>query len=123
MDELHSYGALTDAGSHPFYRTVTHVADGENTGHIALEQERISIERPSLRPLTVTDEIRPGQQKTALVALDNTRQPVRSGQSPDEDKHRTGRNALDFSGIGAQHRNLLQVRSAVCLGDAGVCPK
>ncbi len=73
MDELHRHRSFTDSRSHPFYGTVAHIADGKNAGNIGLEQERIPVECPSLRALPVANEIRTGQQETALVALDDAR--------------------------------------------------
>src|SRR5713226_119842 len=109
MDELHRHRSFTDSGSHPFYRTVADIANGKDAGNIGLKQERISVERPSLRALAVTYKVRPGQQETALVPLDDTRQPIRPRQCSNEDKHRTRRNALNLVGVGTKHRNLFQV--------------
>ena len=71
MDELHSYGSLSDSGSDAFDGTVTHIANGKNACNVGLEQEWIPIELPSLRTLSIPHEIWAGQQKAALIPLDD----------------------------------------------------
>src|SRR5438094_5095225 len=100
MDELHRHRSFTDSGSHPLYGSMSHVTDGKDAGNIGLEQERIPVECPSLRALPVTNKVRTSQQETALVPLDDIRQPIRPWQCANKDKHRTGRHTFDFVGIG-----------------------
>src|SRR6266478_1144264 len=123
MDELHRHRSFADSRSHSFYGTVAHVANGKDAGNISLEQERISLERPSLRTLAVAYKIRTGQKETTFVPFDGTRKPVRSRQGPNKYEHRTRRYSLNFIGIGTKHRNLFQVSSPMSLGNAGVCPQ
>src|SRR5436190_19729108 len=113
MDELHRHRSFADSRSHSFYGTVAHVADRKDAGNISLEQKRISVERPPLRPLPVTYEIRTSQQETALVPFDGIRKPVRPRQGPNKNEHRARRYTLNFIGIGTKDRNLFQVRSAM----------
>ena len=54
MNELHRNRSLANSGSYPFYGTMSHIAHRENPGNIGFEQERIAVERPSLRALPVT---------------------------------------------------------------------
>jgi hypothetical protein len=51
MDELHGYRSFADSRSHPFDRTMPHIAHGKETGNIGLEQKGIPFERPSLGAL------------------------------------------------------------------------
>src|SRR5712692_11940352 len=108
MDELHRHRSFADTGSYAFYRTMAHITNGKNAGSIGLEQERISVECPSLRTFPIAYKIRAGQQETALVPLDHIGQPIRARQCPDKDEHRTRRHTLNLIGIGTKNRYLLQ---------------
>src|SRR5881409_2622288 len=120
MDELHRHGSFPNTGSHPFYGTMAQIAHGKDAGNIGLEQERISVEGPSLRALPVTYKVRTRKEETALVPLDDIRQPIRPRQCSNKDKHRTRRHALHLVGIGTKHRNLLQMCFAMRLSHAGM---
>src|SRR6202040_4255157 len=85
MDELHRHRSLADSRSHPLHRTMPHITNGKETGDIGLEQKRIAVERPSLRPLPVMHKIRTSQNESAFVALHHTSQPIGSRQCSDED--------------------------------------
>ena len=63
-----------------------------------------------------------GQNETALVALDDIRQPIRSRQSADKNEHRARRHALHLVGVRTQDRNFFQMRLAMSLRHAGVRP-
>src|SRR5436190_956591 len=106
MDELHRHRSFPNTGGDPLYGTMAHIAHGKDAGNIRLEQERISVEDPSLRALPVTDKVGTSQEETALVPLDDIRQPVRPRQCSYEDKHRARRHALNLLSIGTKHRNL-----------------
>ena len=82
MDELHRHRSFPDSGSHALYRTVAHIAHGKDAGNIGLEQERIPVERPSLRALPVTYKVRTSQQKATLVSLDDISPANRSAATP-----------------------------------------
>src|SRR6202040_1595012 len=123
MNELHSDRSFPHSGSYPFYRPMSDVPHSKNARNIGLEQEGISVERPSLRTLAVPYKIRTGQQEAALVPLNDSGQPIRPWQCPNKDKHRVSRHTLNLVGIGTKHRNLFQVCFAMRLGDAGMCPK
>ena len=102
---------------------MAHVTNRENAGNVGFEQERISIQCPSLWALPVTYKVRAGQQEPAFIPFDDIRQPVRARQCSDEDEHGACRHPLNLIGVGAKNRNLFQVRFAMGLGDAGVCPE
>src|SRR5271169_4348943 len=120
MDELHRYRSFTDSRRYSLYGTMAHVAYGKDARDIGLEQERISVESPSFRVLPVTHKVWTSQQETPLVPFDGTRQPIGPRQRSNEDKHRICRYALSLAGIGTKHRNLFQVRFAMCLSHAGM---
>src|SRR5580692_5694925 len=103
MDELHRHRSFPDSGSHPFYRTVAHIAYGKDAGNVGLEQKWIPVECPAFRTLPVTYKVRTGQKKTALVPLDDIRQPIRSRQCSNKDEHRARRHTLRLVGIGTKH--------------------
>jgi len=106
MDDLHRHRSFADSRSHPIYRNVPHIANGKNAGNIGFEQERVVVERPSLRALPVTYTVKTSQQQTALVPFDHIRQPIRPRQCPNKDEHRTRRHALNLVGIGTKHRTM-----------------
>src|SRR3984885_16322282 len=123
MDELNRHRSFTDSGSHPLYRAVAHITHGKNAGNIGLEQEGVTVERPAFWMLPVTYKIGAGQQESALVPLDDIRQPIRPRQRPNEYKHCTRRYALNLTGVRTEYRYLLQMGFAVRLGHGGMRPK
>ena len=122
MNELYRHRSFPDPGSHAFYRTVAYVAYGKDAGNIGFEQERIPVERPALGTLPVTDKIRTSQQETALVPLDDIRQPICPRRRPNKYEHRAGGHALRFVGIGTQNGDFLQMSCSVRLDHAGMAP-
>src|SRR5271166_1040100 len=98
MNELHRDRSFTDSGSDSLDGTVAHITHRKNAGNISLEQEGIAIESPAFRPLPVTDQVRTGQQESALVPLDDASQKIRPRQLSNNDKHRTGRHTLRLAG-------------------------
>src|SRR5579862_6326960 len=123
MDELHRHRSFTNTRSDAFYGTMTHIAYGEDAGNVGFEQEWISVERPSFRALPITYKVRTSQQETALVPLDDIRQPIRPRQRSNENKHSTRRHALNLVGIGTKHRDLFQMRLTMRFGHAGMRPE
>src|SRR5271166_1315009 len=123
MDKLHGYRSFTDSGSHSFYGTVAHIAYGEYAGNIRLKQERITIECPPFRALSVTNNVGTRQEEPTVVPLDETGQPIGARQCSNENKHRIRRHALRLAGVGTKHRNLFEMGFAMCLDHAGVCPQ
>ncbi len=116
MDELNRYRSFANSGRHSFDGAMPHISDGEYSGHIRFQQEGIALEGPAFGMLPALHHVGTSQHESAFVALDGTREPVRSRQRANKDKHRAGRYALDLIGVGAQDRNFLQVRVAVHLG-------
>src|ERR1051326_99903 len=96
MDELHGYRSFTDSRRHTFDRAVPHISNGEYTWNVRLEQERISFKRPSVRPLTISDQIRPRQYEASFVAFHDSSEPLRARQRADKDEHCRGRHALNL---------------------------
>jgi hypothetical protein len=92
-------------------------------GTLVSSRNGIAVVRPALRTSPVANKVGPSQQETALVALDHIRQPIGSRQGPNKDKHRACRHALNFAGIGTEHRNLFQVSLAMGLNHAGISPQ
>src|SRR5579862_7416615 len=103
MDKLNRNRSLTNAGSNPFHRPVPYVANGKNPWNIRLQQKGGAIQGPASRALSFSDQIRPGQNESSVVAFNRVAEPVGTRQRPYEDIHRRRRNALDLIGIGAEH--------------------
>src|SRR5260370_3579273 len=99
-----------------------HVADREKTGNVGLEQEGVSVECPPLRPSAISYQVGARQDKTALVALNDARQPVGSRQRPDKYEHPTRRHSFYFIGIRTKERDLFQMGLTVDFGDARMRP-
>src|SRR5215831_19983736 len=122
MDELHTYRPFTNSGGHSFDGAMPHVAYGEYTGNVGLEQKRIPFEWPPLRPLPASHQVGARQYKAAFIALNDIREPVGSRQRSDEDEHRTGRHPFDLIRVGAQKRNLFQMGFTMNFSHARVSP-
>src|SRR5216683_6576152 len=101
---------------------MAHVADGKDTRNIGLKQEWISIKSPALRSLSITYEIGSGQKEAAFIALHQIVEPIGARQSAYKDEHGAGWHTLYFVAIGTQDRNLLEMRVAMRLGNAGIGP-
>ena len=78
MDELHRDRAFSHARGDTFHRTVANIADREDTGNIRFQQERIAFQTPSLRVITVTNQVGTSQNESAFVALDYSQKASRS---------------------------------------------
>src|ERR1700722_9251243 len=113
MDELHGYRTLADSRSDTLHRAMTHVADGEDSGNIRLEQEWIPVKRPAFGTLPVANQIGSGQDKTAIVPLNQVSEPVGAGKCADKNENRTRRHPLHRIAIGAKYRYFFQPRIAV----------
>src|ERR1700722_3086273 len=102
---------------------MAHIAHGKKARNISFEQEWIPVERPSPGTLPVANQVGTCEQETALVALDNVRQPIRLWQCANKNKHCARRDALCLAGVSTEHGNLFQVRFAMRLGYAGMGPQ
>src|SRR5579872_4489888 len=122
MNELHAHRTFTYSRGHALHRSMPHISDCKNPGNIRLKQKRIPVERPSLRTLAPTHQVRTGEDKSAVITLDRVAHPIRAWQRADKDKHRACRNALDFVCIGTENRNFFQMRIAVDFRYAGMSP-
>jgi len=87
MDELYGYRSFADSRSHPFDRTMPHIAHGKETGNIGLEQKGVPFQRPSLGALAVSYKIGTSQDKSAFIPLNQIGQPIGSWQRSDKDEH------------------------------------
>src|ERR1051326_8039586 len=122
MNELHCDRPFTYSGGHSFDRAVPHVAYGENTGNVGLEQERSPFQRPSLGPLALPYQVGTGQYEAPFVAFHNICKPLRSGQRSDKDEHRSCPHPLNLIRVGAEKRNLFQMGFTVNFGHTRVWP-
>src|SRR6185437_2942347 len=122
MDELDGYRPLANSGSHSLHGTVPHVAYSEKAGNICLKEIWVSIERPVLWTLPLTDEIGACQDESVIVAVDEIREPVSSRQCANKNEHGSRRHALYPVRIGAKKRDFFQMRISVGLGHTGVRP-
>src|SRR5579862_6155032 len=82
MNELHSHGTFAHAGGHTLHRTMPHIPNGKNSRHIGFKQEWIAVERPSLGMFAASHQIRSRKDETAVVALDQARQPLGARHRP-----------------------------------------
>jgi len=94
MHELHNHGSFAYTRSHALDRAVAHIADHENTRHVGFEQTGIAIEGPRRGSLSVSEQVRPGKDESALVALDEIAQPLRARLRADENEQAAGRQLL-----------------------------
>src|ERR1700688_636080 len=92
-------------------------------GILVSNKNRPRPRRPPLGPLPAMHKVGASQQKAAIVPFGNVCQPIGPRQCSDENKHRACGYALRLAGIGAKHRNLLQMGFAVCLGHPGMGPQ
>jgi len=93
MNQLHGGGSFAHSGGDPLHRPVAHVTGDEDTWDAGFEQERIAVERPARRPVPIaaqSGQVRPGQNKTMTVSLDDAGEPLRVRLRADEDKERMG---------------------------------
>src|SRR5271154_3548818 len=89
MDELHGNRTLADSRSDTLHRAVTHVADGEDSGNVRLEQERIPVKRPAFGPFPFAYRVGSVKEKPAIVPLNKISEPVGAGKCADKNKNRT----------------------------------
>src|SRR5271165_2133812 len=122
MNKLDSHRAFADSRGHALNGTVAHVAYCENARNVRLQEKRIAVGGPALGPLPALHDIGPGENESALVAFDQARQPVRLGQSSDEDEHDAGWHMLNLVGVGAEYGDSFEMFFAMNFGDAGVPP-
>jgi hypothetical protein len=107
MHELHDDSSFADARSHALDRAVAHIANHENTRHVDFEQTGISIEGPRRRPLSVSEQVRPGENESALVALDEIAQPLRARLRADENEQAAGGQLLFFASVDLVGRGII----------------
>ena len=86
MDKLDDHGAFANAGGDSLDRTVTHVAYGENSGHVRFEETRIAIEGPGRGSLSITEQVGSGEEKAALIAVNQIAQPFGPWLRSDENE-------------------------------------
>src|SRR5208283_2243601 len=99
MYELHCVRAFTDAASYALHRSKANIPGYKNARHARLQQPRIPLQRPTLRRLPITHQVRPAQEKSFFFALQHSRQPVCTGHGTNKDEQRIRR---DFSGFAAR---------------------
>src|SRR5579871_71698 len=122
MDKLYRDRALSYAGSDPFNGPMPHVTDGKNSGDVSFQQKWITLEIPALRSLAIMNKIRSCKYESPVIALNYTAEPVRSGQSPNEDKHGRSGNALDLVRVGAEYGDFFQMFIPVGFDYGGMRP-
>src|SRR5215471_14639392 len=113
VHELDCDGALSDTGSHALNGSVPDVAHRENAGDAGLQQVWITIDAPAVGTLPLTNQVRSGQNKSALVPLDIAIEPFRARRCTDEYKQRSGRQAVHRTGVCASDRDSFKLFSAV----------
>ncbi len=99
MNKLHGHRAFANAGRDTLDGAVAHIAHGKNARHIGFQEEGIALQIPTLGALSIDDQVRASQKKTALVALDHAGEPIGSGQRTNKNKYGTCGNPFNLSSI------------------------
>src|SRR5580704_16969326 len=94
MHKLNHHGAFADARSDTLYRAMTHVAHRENSRHASFQETRVAIQGPRRGPLSVTQQVRAGEHKTAIVSFNQVAEPFGTRLRTDKNEQAAGRNFL-----------------------------
>src|ERR1700721_1752111 len=94
MNELNGNCAFADTGGDTLDGAVADVPDDEDSRHAGLEQRRIAFNGPALRALAIAQEIGPGEDEAAGVALHQVAQPVGAREGANIYEQALGRNAF-----------------------------
>src|SRR5580704_8186806 len=117
MHELDDDGTFTDARGDAFYRTVADIADDENAWDVGFEQAGIAIEGPGRGAFAIAKEVWTGEDEAALVAFDETAEPLGARLRANKDEKTGGGKLLAFSRGLAQHGDAGQARFALDFDD------
>ena len=114
MHERDRHRSLAHGARHPLDRARADVAGDEHSGHARLERERVALKRPA-----VALDVEAGEDEAALVARDDTLEPV--GQRPGADEHEARVGLLDrVAAVGVADAQGAQ--AAVALRGHGLTP-
>src|SRR5260370_16956353 len=92
---------------------MAYVTDHKNSRNIRFEQARVAVERPAVRPLAIVQQIRPGQDETALVALDQTLEPFGARLRADKNEQAGGGEFFGLRGHPALNGDFTDPRPAL----------
>src|SRR5258708_23058758 len=101
---------------------MAYVTDHKNSRNIRFEQARVAVQRPAVRPLAIVQQIRPGQDETALVALDQTHEPFGARLRADKNEQAGGGEFFGLPGPRALAGDFREPRLAMYFNHAGVRP-
>src|SRR5258707_7239385 len=101
---------------------MAYVTDHKNSRNIRFEQARVAVQRPAVRPLAIVQQIRPGQDETALVALDQTLEPFGARLRADKNEQAGGGELFRLRGYGALDSEFREPRLAMDFNNASVRP-
>src|SRR5215471_8346234 len=113
MDELNCNRALADAGCNAFNGPMPNVAHRKDSRNAGFQKERLALQRPAVRALSLPEKVRPGKDKSVGVPLEETLEPFGARRGADEDEQRSGRHPFDRARAGAGYRDRLQPIFAV----------
>src|SRR5262245_22229964 len=90
MHELDDNGAFADSGGDAFDGTVAHVADNKNSRDAGFEQTGIAAECPGGRLLAIVNQVRAGENKAAVVTLNDITEPFGARQGANKNEEAGG---------------------------------
>src|SRR5579864_1291122 len=122
MHELDDDGTFADARGNTLYRTVADIADHKDARDVRFEQAGIAVESPGSGALAVVEEVRTGEDKAALVALDKIAKPLSAGLRADENEETRSRELFTCTAGLALHGYTGEAGIALDFDDAGLCP-
>src|SRR5579863_1604482 len=120
MYKLYCIGAFTDAGGHALNGAKPDVTGRKDSWDARFEQPRFAFERPAFRRLAIFHQISTGENKSLVVAFNDSFQPFGSRSRADEDEERSRAHFLGFAAGGAVDRNCFQPIAAENFGDTAV---
>src|SRR5579872_266220 len=122
MHELDDDGTFADARGDSFYGAVADIADHKDARDVRFEQAGIAVESPGSGALAVVEEVRTGEDKAALVALDKVAKPLSAGLRADENEETRGRELFASAAGLALHGDAGKTGIAMDFNDASLCP-
>ena len=119
MHQGDRHRALADGGGDPLHRVGAYVAGDEDAGDAGLQAPTARARASTRGALAVEDEVGPGEQEAAIVALQDPCSQSVLGCGPDEDEQMAGLDPLGLAGRHMAQGQRLEVVVAVDLVDDG----
>src|SRR3990172_7355258 len=113
MDQTHSDGAPANRRSHPAHRPLANVSRGEDPRHTRLQQVRIALKPPPLRPFPGLAHVRTVSDEAGPIPLPDNRPHIGEEHDPDEDEQARRFQRLRFSTVEMLDYDRLQLPLAM----------